>query len=199
MHLSCCTTDFNTAGRFGHLRVCMEPDWQEFGGSKAEALEHLIVLAECLGCRDKPRALPPEEAVCLARGAAAVLAAVESAGGAQSLLAADPAAAACLCDSLMQAVGDLRRCWLPANMRLRVECAFLLLGVDRLRAAHADVRRGLPGAAQRAYAAARLAHDFLEAFVPVKGVSEQHRRQQSLLELSEEVVNAPQVGRCPTC
>ena len=188
---------FYTAGRFGHLRVCMERDWQEFGGSRAEALEHLIVLAEYVGCRDKPSALPPEEAVCLARGVAAVLAAVESAGRVQSLLAADPAAAACLCDSLMQAAGDLRRCWLPANTSLSVECAFLLLGLDRLRAACADVRRSLAGAAQRAYAAARLANCFLEAFVPVKGFSEQHRRQQPQLELVEEQADAPQVGRCP--
>ena len=177
----------------------MEPDWQEFESSQADALEHLVVLAECLGCRDKPSALPPEEAVCLARGVAAVMAAVVYAGGPHVLLAADPAAAACLCDSLMQAAGDLRRCWLPANMRIRVECGFLFLGLDRLRAARADVRRGLPGAAQRAYAAARLADGFLQDFVPVEGSSGQHmvRCQPTLRDLlvDDKLADVRQVGQ----
>jgi hypothetical protein len=132
---------------------------------RAVALEYLIMLAECLGCREQPSALPPEEVVCLARGAPAVLASVKSAGGVLALLKADPAAARCLGDSVMLAAGDLRRRWLSVDDCRQIEYDFALLGLSSLQAAAADMRRGLPGGAQRAYAAARLGHNLLRTFV----------------------------------
>ena len=89
----------------------------------------LVRLAERLGCRDdKPHALPSLEAVCLARGASAILAAIERVGWGCALSQADPAAATCLGHSLMQAVGDVRRRWLPSCIRGQVEwaCAILI-------------------------------------------------------------------------
>jgi hypothetical protein len=150
------------AGRFDHLQACLEPDWQAFGGDEAAAAADLIQLAERLGCRDQPRALPHVEAVCLARGADAILTAIENAGKAAALAAADPAAAAALRDGLVQAASDVRRRWLPGDTRNRVECAFAVLAPDDLRAVAADVRRGLPGAPQHAYAASQLLHALLE-------------------------------------
>ena len=157
----------SSAERFGHLRVCMEPDWQAFGCSRASASEDLIQLAERLGCRDRSQPpLPQQWAVCLARGAEAVQAALHLAGGAQTLTLADPAAAICLCYGIVQAVGDLRHSWLPTDVRERAERACALLGPDMLRHATEDLKKGIRGGAQRAYAAARLAHAFVTCTRP---------------------------------
>ena len=124
----------------------------------------VIQLAERLGCRDHdsqnelPLPLPQQWAVCLARGADAVLVAIHLAGGAMELTLADPAAASCLCYGLVQAVGDLRRRWLPAEVRERAEHFFAMMGPDKLQHATVDMQEGMPGCAQRTYAAARLAH-----------------------------------------
>ena len=163
LHPHCCAAVH--AGRFSHLRVCIEPGWVVWHCNRAVALECLIKLAECLGCREQPSALPPEEVVCLARGVPAVLASVKSAGGVLALLKADPAAARCLGDSITQATGDLRRRWLPLDDCRLVEYDFALLGLTSLQAAAADLHRGLPGSAQRAYAAARLSHNLRRTFV----------------------------------
>ena len=154
----------SSAERFGHLRVCVEPDWQAFGRirSKASAMTDVIQLAERLGCRDRtqelPLPLPQQWAVCLARGADRLLVAIHLAGGAQQLTLADPAAASCLCYGLVQAVGDLRRSWLPAEVRQRTEHFFAMMGPDQLQHATIDMQEGMPGCAQRTYVAARLAH-----------------------------------------
>jgi hypothetical protein len=143
---------------FSHLRVCIEPDWQELGGDKQTATAALVRLAEWLGCRDRQCALLPGcEAVCLARGADAILAAVEAAGGAMALAGADEDAAIRLCQGLMQAVGDVRRSWLPNDMRRRVEGTFSGFGTAfLLTAAAAQLRKGSPGSPQLACTAARL-------------------------------------------
>lgn len=60
-------------------------------------------------------------------GALPVLAALDSLGGASGAYAfqkADPAAAICLANGLMQAVDDARRRWLPSNIRSHVEQVF---------------------------------------------------------------------------
>ena len=137
----------------------MEPDWQAFGCSKASAMTDVIQLAERLGCRDRSQPpLPQQWAVCLARGAYAVLEAVHLAGGVQKLRLADPAATACLSYGLVQAVGDLRRRWLLTEVRERTEQFFAELGPDMLWYATGDMQKGGPGCAQRTYVAAGLAH-----------------------------------------
>jgi hypothetical protein len=124
----------------------------------------VIQLTEQLGCRnydsqqELPLPLPQQWAVCLARGADAVLVAIHLAGGAMELTLADAAAASCLCYGLVQAVGDLRRRWLPAEVRERTEHFFAMMGPDKLQHATIDMQEGMPGCAQRTYAAARLAH-----------------------------------------
>ena len=157
--------------RFGHLRTCIEPDWQAFGTSKPTARADLIELAEWLGCRDEPHVLPRLEELCLARGATAVLAAFEV-GGPDEVLAihrADPAAAACLCHGLMQAVGDIRRRWERSDMHDRACHILHCLGPELLSAAARDLRRGAPGSWQRACAAGWLANGFvLECLSPDK-------------------------------
>jgi hypothetical protein len=106
---------------YSHLQVCVEPHWQTFGSSAATAKADLIRLAEWLGCRDKAHALPRPEALCLLRGAPAVLAAVELAGGVHALAAADMAAAACLGHCLMEAVDGTCCEWVPRDMSSRGE------------------------------------------------------------------------------
>ena len=138
----------------------MERDyWLPRGTDKAGASAHLVELAEWLGCRSEPHALPRHQAVCLARGREAILAAVERAGGhawARQLAESDPAAAFCLCLSLQQAVADSRRYCLPHGARRRVEAAFAPLGPSYMRMVAAQLREGVPGSAQRALAVVRL-------------------------------------------
>jgi hypothetical protein len=152
------------AERFGHLRTCIEPDWQAFGASKHTARADLIELAEWLGCRDEPHVLPRLEELCLARGAAAVLAAFEVMGGHEEVLGlyrADPAAAACLSHGLMQAVGDSCCRWVRSDMHNSASRTLECLGPDLLSAAAADVRKGAPDAWQRVCAAGWLANGFV--------------------------------------
>lgn len=140
------------AGHLGHLRFCIEPDWRAVDSSKTAAMAQLIKLGEWLGCRDSPRALPHLKLACLQRGADVILAAVQRAGGAQALAAADPAAAISLCHGLMQ---------LPDLMLDGIELEFATLGPDLLRTAAADVQDNMPGAPRRAYTASWLANLFL--------------------------------------
>jgi hypothetical protein len=66
-------------------------------------------------------------------GALPVLAALETPGGANGACAfqeEDPAAAICLANGLMQAVGDARRRWLPSNISSHVEQVFADLAPD---------------------------------------------------------------------
>ena len=151
-------------GHFDNLEVCLERDyWLARGTDEAGASAHLVELAEWLGCRE-PRALPRHQAASLARGREAILTAVERAGGhawAHQLAASDPDAAACLCLSLQQAVADSRRRWLPEVTRRRVEATFAPLGPSCMRIVAAQLREGVPGAAQRALAVVRLQGGFL--------------------------------------
>ncbi len=134
--------------------MCLQPDWQGFGtGDRLDATSDLIWLAELLSCRKGLHTLARHEAVFLACGAASMLAAVKLAGGVQQLAAADPDAAACLCDSLLQAVSDARRPWLPSSMCQRVEQSFAALGPSRLRDAAALVQECTPSSLQCACAA----------------------------------------------
>ena len=99
------------------------------------------------------------QAVCLARGREAILAAVERAGGhawVRQFAASDPAAAFCLCLSLQQAVADSRRRWLPEETRRRVEATFAPLAPAYMHIVAAQLRKGMPGSAQRALAVVRL-------------------------------------------
>jgi hypothetical protein len=132
---------------------CAEPDWHTVDSSKTAAMAQLIKLGEWLGCRDSPRALSNLKSACLQRGADVILAAVQRAGGAQALAAADPAAAISLCHGLMQ---------LPDRIFEGVELEFAALGPDLLRTAAADVHSNVPGAPQCAYNASWLANLFLQ-------------------------------------
>ena len=138
----------------------MERDyWLARGTDEAGASAHLVELAEWLGCRSGPRALPRHQAVCLARGREGILAAVERAGGhawACQFASSDPAAAFYLFLSLQQAVADSRRRWLPEDARRRVEAAFAPLAPAYMHIAAAQLPNGMPGAAQRALAVVRL-------------------------------------------
>ena len=136
---------------------------------------HLIRLAERLGCPRRPGVLPQHEAVCLARGADAILAAMDLAGGAHELLEVDQPAAICLMLSLTQAVCDIRRCWVPTATCRRVESTFAMLGGDMLHIVAAG--RGLPCFPGRACAAARLAHCFLQVLNTEDEASEDLKRQ----------------------
>ena len=142
----------------------MERDyWLPRGTDEAGASAHLVKLAEWLGCRE-PRALPRHQAASLARGREAILSAVERAGGhawARQLAASDPDAASCLCLSLQQAVADSRRRWLPKATRRRGEATFTPLGPSCMRIVAAQLRQGVPGAAQCALAVIRLQGGFL--------------------------------------
>jgi hypothetical protein len=124
-------------------------------------MSDLVQLAERLGCRGKPQALPGPKAACLARAAPAILAAVKAVGGAAALAAADPVAAGCLCSSLVQAVGDVRRSWLGDTLSA-VERAFAVLGPQVVGEAVEDVRGGTPGFPHRACAASRPARAFMQ-------------------------------------
>ena len=138
----------------------MERDyWLPRGTDEAGASAHLVELAEWLGCRSRPGALPRHQAVCLARGREAILAAVERAGGhawVRQFAASDPAAAFCLYLSLQQAVADSRRRWLPEETRRRVEATFAPLAPAYMHIVAAQLRKGMPGSAQRALAVVRL-------------------------------------------
>jgi hypothetical protein len=118
----------------------------------------------------------------------ATLDAVELAGGAQALAAADPGAAACLCNGLMQAAGDERRRWLPAGALRRVKRAFKVLGPAELRAAAAGIRAGVPSSLQRACAAIVLTGELVEA-------EEQHSEAAGGAAGSQMPTTAPSASR----
>jgi hypothetical protein len=162
------------------LQMSIDPQWQTFGKDKATAAAELIELAERLGCQHTHFDFPRHEAVSLARGAADVLAAIKLAGGVKALAAADPAAAACLCHGLMQAVCDPRRRWLPGDMRWRVEDAFAVLGPEDLGAAAAWLRVGVPGAASHACNTTHLTRAFLQKNEKLKGADEERKKRVAL-------------------
>lgn len=168
------------AERFGHLGTCIEPDWQSFSKSGAAASTDLIKLAEWLGCRDQPHALPLATEVCLGRGAPAVLAALEAAGGACALARADAAAATCLCHSLMQGHG---------NLRLQMELAFAPLAPEILQATAADLRNRNPGSPQRAGVAVCLTGSFLQTY---SGTNDKQQQRSQVAPMIDPVV---QVGQ----
>jgi hypothetical protein len=125
------------------------------GSDKATATAGLIGIAEWLGCRRKPCLLPePQQLVCLARGLTAVLEAVHAAGGASCFAAADAAAAASLCNGLMQILHSV--------CRSRVTRAFAELAPMLLRDAAAEVHAGVPGLLQRTAAAGCLGIAFIQ-------------------------------------
>ena len=142
---------------FDHRLTSIEPDWSAFGSSEATAAADLIQLVKQLGCWEQYQPLQSAEAVCWARGAAAILAAVEQAGGAHALAAADPDAAACICHSLLSAV-HLRRDWVPSDVRRHAKDTFAALEPSNLQAAAAGLRGRMPGSLQGAYNAIRLTH-----------------------------------------
>lgn len=163
-------------GRFPHLRMCIQPDWQAFGtGDRLDATSDLIWLAELLGGRQGLHTLARHEAVFLAQGAASILAAVKLVGGVQQLAAADPYAAACLCDSLLQAISDRSRPWLPSSMRQCAEQAFAALGPSRLRDAAALVQECNPSSLQRACFAISLAEAYLQEVADAANVGDMAR------------------------
>lgn len=157
-----CDADVHTE-HHRHLQMCMEPQWQAFGGSAAGATAGLTRLAEWLGCRDKPRNLPRPEAVCLGRGAPAILAAVEMAGGVLALAAADMAAATCLSRCLMDAVHGPCCKWVTSDVRSRLTSTFAPLGPRMLSAAAAEVHMDVPGSMERACTAVLLTQVLLAA------------------------------------
>jgi hypothetical protein len=185
-----------SAGHSADMWICILRAWQEFGRCKATAMAELIQLAEQLGCRHKPRTLRRWEAVCLGRGAADVLAAMNLAGGAQALAAADPDAAACLCRALMVAAGDSRLSWLPAGLEAHVHRDFAALGPGALHAAIADAREGMPGALQDACYALRLIHAFLQANASDDALDNQSRSQMATMaEQVSSDLNAQHQGQ----
>jgi hypothetical protein len=137
--------------------MSIEPDWSAFGNSRATAAADLIQLAKQLGCWEKYQPLQSVEAVCWARGAAAILAAIEQAGGAQALAAADPAAAACICHGLLTAV-NIHGDWVPSDVRRRAKDAFAALQPSNLRAAAVRLLGRKPGCLQGTYNAIQLTH-----------------------------------------
>lgn len=160
------------------MPVCVQPDWQAFGkGGQSPATEDLIWLAELLGCRQALHTTAVHVMVFVARGIADILAAIELAGGVQHLAAADPDAAACLCDSLLQAVSDGSRPWLPSSMRQRVEQAFAALGPSSLRDAAASLRQRIPNSPQRACYAAWLTNAYLQEAADTENMGESSRGQ----------------------
>ena len=152
-------------GHSARLRVCMEPDyWQVAAGSSGDAACELVMrLHGWLMRREQPMALLRHEAVCLARALPAALAAVDRLGGAGALADTSLELATPLCHGLMHAAGDPRRRWLPDGSCSQVADVFAALGPGLLRAAHADIRSGAPGSAQRACAAAQLTNAFLQS------------------------------------
>ena len=156
----------NFAEHFGHLRLCIEPHWQAFGKSKATATADLIWLAKWLtSSQDKPYDLPPAKAACMVRSTDAILAAVDTAGGAHALASADPDAAICLYHSMIRFPGGETNC--------RVADAFAAVGPLALRAAAEKVREGVAVSPQRAVAAALLAGDWMHSIVPDEVPSEE--------------------------
>jgi hypothetical protein len=143
--------------------VCVEPQWQTFGSSAASATADLIRLAGWLGCRSKPQALPRPVALCLLRGAPAVLAAVELAGGVHALAAADMAAATCLGRCLMDAVHEACRKWVTSDVSSRLTRTFAPLGPRMLSDAAAEVHTDVPGSMERACTAVLLTRALLAA------------------------------------
>ena len=107
------------------LQLCMEPHWGTFGSSATDATADLIRLAVWLGCRDEPQVLPcGPQAACLIRGAAAVVAAVETAGGVHALAKADREAAICLSLCMMDMFQGTRCQRLPTDVSCRVVGTF---------------------------------------------------------------------------
>lgn len=138
-------------GSLPNLQIIgIHPDWQAFGkADKSTASKDLAWLAKRMGCQHGLHTLVGHRSIFLARGASDILAAIELAGGVQALAAADPNFT-CLCDSLLHAVSDARRRWLPSDMRQRVEHTFAVLGPSSLRDAAAGLRERLPDSQQRA-------------------------------------------------
>ena len=159
----------------------MEPNWQTFGNSKKGATADLIWLVEWLGCRDKPRALPLPEVVCLMRGAPAVLAAVDMAGGVHALAAADMDAATCLAQSLMDATYNPCRKRMPSEGSCRVLGTFAPLGPRMLSEAAAQMRRGVADSAKRASTAVQLTEALLATDIRAghPDILRSSRRQQA--------------------
>lgn len=146
--------------------MCVQPDWQAFGkGSITNARADLIWLAELLGCRRKSHTLDSHSrrmTVFLARGTADILAAIKLAGTAEQLTTVDPHALACLCFTLLGAVDDTHRRWLPSDMRQRVEQTFAMMGPVGLRSAAAKLHKAAPGYLQYVCMAVRLTAAFLQ-------------------------------------
>ena len=172
-----------------HLGMSIEPEWSAFGSSEATAAADLIQLAKQLGCWEKYQPLQNVEAVSWARGAAAILAAVEQAGGAQALAAADPTAAACICHGLLAAVG-VHRNWVPADVRRHVADAFAALEPSNLRAAAARLHGRKPGCLQGICNAIQLTHVSLGTDEYVEGLDEAAR-----IQLAVAAAAAAQVRR----
>ena len=196
--------------------MCIEPDWSAFGSSAATAAADLIQLAKQLGCWGKYQPLQSVEAVSWARGAAAILAAIEQAGGAQALAAADPTAAACICHSLLAAV-DVHRNWVPSDVRRHAEDAFAVLEPGNLRAAAARLHGRVPGCLQGAYHAIQLIHVSLGTAECVEGTDKAARSQLAMAaaaaaaqvrrnafvalrySLAQANRDEPQSSRVPSC
>jgi hypothetical protein len=151
--------------------MCIEPDWQAFGRSKATAVADLARLLMQLGCWSQKQGLQGQESVCLARGAEAILRAVQNAGEAFVCSAGTLDAVACLGHCLLQAVGDPRRHWVHSDMRRRVRQAFVPLGEKGLRGKAGLLLQGAPDAPQRACSAVWLTQTFLQAHYDPEGAT----------------------------
>ena len=145
-----------------HLQMCVEPHWQTFGSSTATATADLVGLAGWLRCHSKPQALPRPVALCLLRGAPAVLAAVERAGGVHALAAADIAAAICLGHCLMEAVDDGSCCeWVSSDLSSQLANTFAPLGPRMLSNAAAEMFEDALGSLKHACTAVLLTRALL--------------------------------------
>ena len=180
---ACLSIGLQCTERLGHLRMCIEPDWRSFGDGKATAASDLTLLVKQLRCWDKPeQPLQLHEAVCLARGATAILRAVHNAGGASTLAAAEPSMAVCLGYSLVQSVSDLRRHWVPDDVCRCVQDAFAVLGPHSLQSAAEGLLQGTPGSPQRACIAALLTYVFMQ--IRGRPVAEDAENSNALAQLA---------------
>jgi hypothetical protein len=183
---------------FDHVGMSIEPDWSAFGTSEATAAADLIQLAEQLGCWGTYQPLQSVEALCWARGAAAILAAVEQAGGAQALAAADPDAAACICHGLLAAL-EIHGDWMPSDVRRRVADAFAALEPSNLRAAAARLRSRAPGCLRGAYHAIQSIHVSLGTAEYVEDLDEAARSQLAMAAAAAGQVRGMHLSCCGTC
>ena len=176
-------------GSFPNLQIGTHPDWRAFGkADRSTARTDLAWLARWLGCQHGLHTLVGLRSVYLARGASDILAAIELAGGVQALAAADPDAAACLCDSLLQVVSDGHRRWLPSDTRQRVERTFATLGPSTLRDAAASLRQRIPNSPQRACHAAWLTNAYLQEAADTENMGESSRGQSVMAATSRAQV-----------